>query len=63
MNEYRLCHDCIIYIQVRQPVLAPAMAATKRVTGETSRQILDRYMGGVHDRHLAGFHILPAVTA
>jgi hypothetical protein len=62
-NPYRECVDCIVYVQLRQPVLAPAMAAVKRVTGETSRQILDRYMGGVHDRHLAGLPILPGQAA
>jgi hypothetical protein len=62
MNEYRLCGDCVHYIQVRRDVLIPAFVARKRVTGETSREILDRFMDGVHARHLAGLPILSPTT-
>jgi hypothetical protein len=51
---YRNCPDCTAYAERRMPVLAPAMAETLAKTGETSQQILDRYMTGVHERHLAG---------
>lgn len=61
-HDYRVCPACIGYAQVRQPVIVPAMAARAQVTGETTIEILDRFMGGVHDRHLAGLPIMPRVA-
>jgi hypothetical protein len=55
---YRNCPDCIAYGEARMTVVVPAMAERRAETGETSQQILDRYMGGVHQRHLAGLPIL-----
>ena len=58
--SYRNCSDCIEYAEVRRPAIVPAMHHHRQVTGETSEQILDRFMRGVHQRHLAGLPILPA---
>lgn len=57
-RDYRNCPDCIQYAEVRRPVVVPAMAERRSETGETSEQILDRFMGGVHARHLSGLPIL-----
>jgi hypothetical protein len=51
------CPTCIAYSSRRLPVLAPAMARRLRDTGETSAEILTRYMTGVHDRHVAGLSL------
>ena len=57
-RTYRTCAECIAYAEARSDVVIPAMAARREETGETSVQILDRYMGGVHARHLSGLPIL-----
>lgn len=54
---YTTCITCIDYMERRKAVLLPAFVMHKAETGETSQQILDRYMGGVHDRHLTGFSL------
>jgi hypothetical protein len=59
VNAYSECSDCIDYMAVRQRVVMPAMGRRMIDTGETARQILDRFMAGVHERHLAGLPILP----
>jgi hypothetical protein len=62
VNAYQECEHCIIYMTVRRPVLLPAMARVIAKTGETGQEILDRYMAGVHKRHLAGLPIMPRKT-
>lgn len=52
--DYETCPDCIGYAVRRLPAILDAMATETERTGETARQIIDRYMTGVHDRHLAG---------
>jgi len=59
-KQYVTCPSCIEYAQIRQSVLAPAFVARKRQTGESTQQILDRFMTGVHARHLDGLPILPS---
>lgn len=59
--EYEDCRDCFLYGQRRMSVLIPAMHEQRMKTGETARQILDRYMTGVHARHLSGLSL--AVSA
>ena len=54
---YQDCPTCIGYAEDRRPVLVPALADRRAVTGESSQEILDRYMSGVHDRHLAGLSL------
>jgi len=60
---YRNCYDCITYAEARMSVVVPAMAERREETGETAQQILDRYMTGVHARHLAGLPILSGSAA
>lgn len=60
MTSYHTCPACIEYGEVRFSVLTPALAKRSDETGETAQQILDRYMSGVHDRHLSGLPILPS---
>ena len=59
--SYTTCTTCITYAEGRQSVLAQALADQCAATDETSQEILDRYMGGVHDRHLSGLSL--SVTA
>jgi hypothetical protein len=59
---YVTCPDCMDYAEQRRPVLVPAMADARKATGETSDEILTRFMTGVHARHLSGLPILPAVS-
>jgi hypothetical protein len=61
--SYQTCTDCIDYMEARHAVIVPALAERREETGETAQQILDRYMGGVHDRLLAGFPILSGGAA
>ena len=61
--NYRTCQTCIEYAEVRRPVIVPALVDRSVETGETSEQILDRFMGGVHERHLSGLPILPGGAA
>ena len=63
MKPYRLCSTCIEYAEERMPLLTQPMADRRAETGETSVQILDRYMTGVHARHLSGLPILPERAA
>jgi hypothetical protein len=49
---FETCPTCLAYAERRLPVLAPAMVAEMDRTGETSQQIVDRYMTAVHVRHL-----------
>jgi hypothetical protein len=60
-HEYMACVTCIEYAEGRTPVLIPAMHERRMETGETSQQILDRYMTGVHKRHMNGLSL--AVSA
>jgi hypothetical protein len=53
------CQQCRDYADVRTLVLVPAMAERCEETGETPKQIADRFMLGVHARHLAGLPIMP----
>lgn len=59
--DYVNCEICITYAEGRITVLPQAIVAEKAKTGESSQEVLDRYMTGVHDRHLAGLSL--AVTA
>ena len=54
MSTFHECPDCIAYMERRKRVVVPAIAETCTKTGETASAILDRYMTGVHERHLAG---------
>jgi hypothetical protein len=63
MSGYVTCPDCIEYGSVRFSILTAALAVRSQQTGETSQQILDRYMDGVHQRHLSGLPILPGRDA
>jgi hypothetical protein len=54
---YHDCFECIGYMERRRTVLLPAMARRRSETGETAQQILDRYMSGVHRRHLSGLSL------
>lgn len=58
MRAFENCPDCIEYAEARVSVLTPAFVERREVTGETAQQIIDRYMSGVHTRHLAGLPIL-----
>ena len=60
--NYNTCLTCMGYAIDRFDVLAPALAEHRAVTGETSQQILDRYMAGVHERHLSGLSLSAAAT-
>lgn len=57
-HEYKGCATCIEYIDARAHVLAPAFTKHRAKSGETASQILERYMTGVHQRHLSGLPIL-----
>lgn len=57
--DYEDCRDCFVYGQRRMEVLIPALHERRIQTGETAQQILDRFMTGVHSRHLSGLPILP----
>lgn len=57
MADYEICPECMIYASGRTGVLPRAMAAVRTETGETSKEILDRYMTGVHERHLSGLSL------
>jgi hypothetical protein len=59
---YRTCQTCREYGEARMSTLVPAMAARRAETGETSEQILDRYMNGVHERHMSGLPVLPVAS-
>lgn len=52
------CGPCASYAATRLPTLASALARRCEETGETSQEIVDRFMAGVHDRHLSGLPIL-----
>lgn len=57
MNEYETCDTCITYAEGRVTVLSQAIVDEKAKTGESSQDVLDRYMTGVHYRHLAGLSL------
>lgn len=52
--DYETCPACIEYAVRRLSAILEHLADAADKTGETARQIIDRYMTGVHDRHLAG---------
>lgn len=58
---HQLCPTCTRYAEKRMTVLVPAMAEHCQRTGEDPTRCLNRYMSGVHNRHLAGLPILPKV--
>jgi len=59
---YMTCRGCGAYLRRRAAVLGPAMAAVLDRTGENAEKLLDRYMTGVHARHLKhDTHPVPAV--
>ena len=60
--DYNTCLTCMGYTNGRFGVLVPALAEHRAVTGETSQQILDRYMAGIHERHLSGLSLSVAAT-
>lgn len=53
-EPWESCVPCLAYATRRRSVLSPAMAVAAIKNGESSAEIVDRYMGGVHARHLAG---------
>lgn len=61
MSDYTTCEICITYAEGRTTVLPHYLAVERAWTGETGQQILDRFMGGIHERHLAGLSLV--VTA
>lgn len=61
MRTYISCPDCSDYMERRRSVVLPALAAHSNETGESAGAILDRYMTGVHARHLSGLSL--AVTS
>jgi hypothetical protein len=61
--EHRSCAECLEYLDVRQPVLVPAIAEVSGPVPLAALAVLDRYMAGVHVRHLSGLPILPGDAA
>ena len=57
MSDYADCEICITYAEGRITVLPQAIVDEKAKTGETSQEVLDRYMTGVHERHLSGLSL------
>lgn len=57
-QPYASCAACMSYAAARRPVLAPAFADTSLRTGEDPVALIDRYMTGVHQRHLDGLPLL-----
>lgn len=55
--DYVECETCITYAEGRITVLPQAIADEKAKTGESSQEVLDRYMTRVHYRHIAGFSL------
>ena len=53
-EPWESCVACLAYATRRRRLLAPAMADAAIANGESSDEIVERYMGGVHARHLAG---------
>lgn len=60
---YKACHQCTRYMISRRAALAPAMAEVVIETGESPREVADRFMAGVHARHLEGLPIMPEEVA
>ena len=56
-DTFHGCRECIHYFADRGDLLKPAMADRIRQTGESAGQILERYMTGVHNRHLSGLSL------
>ena len=61
--NYNTCLTCINYAADRFDVLVASFAEHCAETNETSQQALDRYMTGVHERHLSGLSLSVATTA
>ena len=60
MSDYETCAECSTYAEARMQIFVPSLSKERAKTGETGEEIVDRYMSGVHYRHLAGFSL--AVT-
>lgn len=60
MSEtYVTCPTCMDYAEQRRPVLVPAIREHCDRTSEAPDEALNRYMTGVHARHLSGLPIMP----
>ena len=59
MSDYNYvnCETCITYAEGRITVLPQAIVDDEAKTGESSQEVLDRYMTGVHERHLSGLSL------
>ena len=55
--SYVNCATCATYINTREQSLRPALEGHIAKSGETRGEIFDRFMGGVHDRHLSGLSL------
>lgn len=56
-QPYRECPVCVEYADRRRSVLGPAVAEHCFRTEEPVAETIDRYMTGVHQRHLAGLSL------
>ena len=59
--DYYNCQTCILYANGRVSVLPQAIVDYGAKGDETAAEVLDRYMTGVHARHLSGLSL--AVSA
>lgn len=57
MKAYEICVICTLYAAKRADALVPALARESKETGETSQQVLDRYMSKIHELHESGVTI------
>lgn len=58
-HPYKACGACARYAIARTLVLRPHVARHCLLTGEHPLEVVDRFMAGVHARHLAGLPIMP----
>lgn len=52
--EYQKCPTCMLYVAVGSDVLAQTFALRRRLTGETTREVMDAHMTFIHERHTSG---------
>jgi hypothetical protein len=58
-HPYKACGACARYAIARRRVLKWHIAVHCVSTGESVPAVVDRFMAGVHARHLAGLPIMP----
>ena len=61
--DHVTCRECSTYATVRMPLVFRHTAQRVKDNGSLLSRFYDRYMGGVHQRHLAGLPILPGSAA